>query len=122
MIYEVVDTMRVKTPKGELELKPGQIISLDSLKALKFVEMGKLTPQVTAARFAFLMQCMDSIWDSHALPLYKQGFRMTPAIKQAEVAVERLQEEVFQGKATLEDFRTAVEELITQIKKVNLVN
>ena len=122
MIYTVVEQIKVKTPQGEAELYPQQLINIDPSKAQKLVEMGKLTPHVTEGRCASLTQCMDAIWDHHALPLYRQGFRMTPAIERAEKEVERLQAEVVQGKHTLEEYRTAVTELSSQIRKVNLVN
>jgi len=122
MIYEVMQTLRVRTPKGETELTAGQMISLDSFRAQKLVEIGKLIPYVSQTRCASLTQCMDAIWETHALTPYKQGFRMTPAIERAEKEVERLQAELIQGKATLEVFSNAMQEVLSQIRKVNLVN
>jgi len=44
MKYQILEAFKVKTSQGEMELQPGQIIALQSEKALKLLSEGKITP------------------------------------------------------------------------------
>ena len=44
MKCEVLSPMKVKTPNGELQLEPGQIINLPSAKAIEPICSGKVKP------------------------------------------------------------------------------
>lgn len=44
MKYQVLDTFKVKTSTGEMELQAGQIITLPYDKALRLLNEGKITP------------------------------------------------------------------------------
>ncbi|MGQ9571049.1 MAG: hypothetical protein ACUVUQ_09475 [Thermodesulfovibrionales bacterium] len=44
MTYQVLDTFRVKTSRGEIELQQGQVITLPHDKAIKLLNEGKITP------------------------------------------------------------------------------
>jgi hypothetical protein len=44
MKYQVLDILKVKTPRGEIELQPGQLINLEPEKAITQIEIGKIKP------------------------------------------------------------------------------
>jgi len=44
MKYSVLETIRLKTPKGEIILHPGQITALKSEVAIRLINEGKITP------------------------------------------------------------------------------
>lgn len=44
MKYQVLDSLKVKTQQGEIELQPGQVIILPENKAIKLIEAGKINP------------------------------------------------------------------------------
>jgi len=44
MKYQVLDSLKVKTPQGEMQLKAGQVITLQEDKAIKLIEAGKINP------------------------------------------------------------------------------
>ena len=49
MRYEVVIPFTVKTKQGDLNLHPGQVVTLEEVKAKKLIEDGKLTPLFSEA-------------------------------------------------------------------------
>lgn len=49
MKYIVLDSFKAQTKQGEIELQPGQIITLPTDKALKLLNEGKITPVERAA-------------------------------------------------------------------------
>ena len=44
MRYEVIETLKLNTPSGLLEISPGQNVLLEPERALRLVEVGKLKP------------------------------------------------------------------------------
>lgn len=44
MKHQVLETFRVKTSQGELELQTGQVITLPEDKAISLIEAGKVRP------------------------------------------------------------------------------
>jgi len=44
MKYQVLDTFKVKTSQGEMELQPGQIITLAHDKAIRLLNEDKIKP------------------------------------------------------------------------------
>jgi hypothetical protein len=44
MKYRVLETIRFKTPKGDIELHPGQVTVLHSDVAIRLISEGKITP------------------------------------------------------------------------------
>lgn len=46
MKYQVLGRLKAKTSQGHVELSPGQIITLESEKAIKLVETGKIKPLI----------------------------------------------------------------------------
>ena len=44
MKYQVLESFKVKTKQGEMELQPGQIITLPRDKVIKLLGEGKITP------------------------------------------------------------------------------
>lgn len=44
MKYRVLETIRLKTPKGEIELHPGQVTALHSDVAIRLISEGRITP------------------------------------------------------------------------------
>lgn len=117
MIYEVIEAIRVRTPKGDTDLTAGQLINIEPCKAQRLVETGKLKPRLTEARKDSLIMCMEAVWDADAMPLYRQGFKLTPEITKAEDEVTRIQGLVQQGLARLSDHEGAVKKLISAIKR-----
>lgn len=45
MRYQVLEPIKVRTSKGEMELQPGQLITLSPDKAVKLIDRGKILPE-----------------------------------------------------------------------------
>jgi hypothetical protein len=73
MRYQVSDTFKVKTSKGEMELKTGQVITLPHDKAIKLLIEGKITPieRVAYKVYSEILQAylwvVDTDEDMHSL-------------------------------------------------------
>lgn len=79
MRYQVLEPFRVKTSQqGEIELQPGQIITLPKDKAIRLLNDGKITPieKVTYKVYSEVLGCylwvVDTNEDMHTL--MSQGF------------------------------------------------
>jgi len=111
MTYEVLKEIRVKTVQGETVLSSGNLINLDELRASKLIAAGKLKPialiYLREERRQSLLDCMTATWETISKTHFKTGYKLTPEVKKAELMIEKLQAEVFEGKAKLEDFRKA---------------
>lgn len=44
MRYQVVESFRLRTPQGEMGLKPVQIVNLSNTLAIKLIQKGRVTP------------------------------------------------------------------------------
>lgn len=44
MRYAILDPFKIKTTQGEMQLQPGQVITLPQDKALKLLNEGKIKP------------------------------------------------------------------------------
>lgn len=73
MKYQVLDTFKVKTSTGEMELQTGQIITLPHDKALRLLNEGKITPieKVAFKVYSEILQAYlwvaDTDQDMHSL-------------------------------------------------------
>jgi len=113
MIYQVLTEIRVKTRQGEALLTSGSMIRLDPAKASPLIESGKIKPLksqktlMTEARRESLLDCMIATWETISRPYFKTGYKLTSEVEKAESVIVRVQSEVLEGKAKLEDFRNA---------------
>ena len=112
MTYQVLTEIRVKTRQGETVLTQGSMIRLDPAKATPLIESRKIKPlefltSMTATRRETLLACMIATWETISRPYLKTGYKLTSEVKEAESVIEKLQYEVLEGKAKLEDFRNA---------------
>lgn len=73
MKYQVLELFKVKTSQGEMELQPGQIITLPKDKAIKLLNEGKITPieKVAYRVYSEILQAhlwvVDTVEDMHSL-------------------------------------------------------
>ena len=61
MIYQVLSAMRVTTLNGEIEIEPGQIISISPEKAIPFIKQGRVIPLSSKDPYACLKEMLDRI-------------------------------------------------------------
>lgn len=82
MKYQVLDPFKVKTSQGEMELQPGQIITLQTEKAVKLLNEGRITPVQRVAYKVYSEVLQSYLWivdtdkDMHSL----RGQNVTEAI------------------------------------------
>lgn len=111
MQYEAIETIRLKTRTGPLELFPGQRILLEPERALRLVEVGKLKPVEPEPNIedycALCSQAIERIHNDY----YPQAFGWMEWVKehkpelweQIEEAEQKLGSPIEQG-ITLEQF------------------
>jgi hypothetical protein len=58
MKYKVLDSFKAQTDRGEMELQPGQVITLLQERAIRLLNEGKITPleRVTYKVFSEILQ------------------------------------------------------------------
>jgi hypothetical protein len=87
MKYEVKENIRIKTSKTEMELLPGQIVTLPHDKAMQLLNEGRITPleMVAYKVYSEALECnlwvVDTDKDMHTLR--EQGIK-TPVYLIAE--------------------------------------
>ena len=64
MKYQVLDTFTVKTSQGEIELQPGQVITLPHETAIKLLNEGKITPVEKVAYKVYSEILQAHLWVS----------------------------------------------------------
>ena len=62
MKYEVRELFKVKTSQAEIELQPGQVISLIDERAFKLLSGGKITPVEKIAYKVYSQILQDYLW------------------------------------------------------------
>ncbi len=62
MKYQVLETIRLKTPKGETELRLGQVIDLRSDVAIRLINKGKINPIGKVAYEIHSKILDDNLW------------------------------------------------------------
>jgi hypothetical protein len=63
----------------------------------------------TAERRRSLLDCLSATWETLSSAYFQTGYFATPEIRKAEKHIEDIQAKVLDAKATLSDFRKAVE-------------
>jgi hypothetical protein len=81
MKCRVLETIRLKTPKGEVELHPGQVTALQSDVAIRFISEGKITPIGEVAYKIYSKILGDYLWivasDRDLQDLVDEGIKET---------------------------------------------
>ncbi len=73
MKYKVLDSLKAQTTQGEMELQPGQVITLPHDKAIRLLNEGKITPieKVAYKVYSEILQAylwvVDTDEDMHSL-------------------------------------------------------
>ncbi len=81
MKYRVSEAIRLKTPKGEIELHPGQVTALHSDVAFRLISEGKITPIGEVAYKIHSKILGDDLWivpsDRELQDLVDEGIKET---------------------------------------------
>jgi hypothetical protein len=81
MKCRVLETIRLKTPKGEIELHPGQVTALHSDVAIGLISVGKITPIGEVAYKIHSKILGDDLWivasDRELQDLVDEGIKET---------------------------------------------
>ena len=64
MIYQVMEPLKVKTPKGEMKLNPGQVINMDPGKANKLIEKRRIKVMDGSSQYKEMLSRIDKIYRS----------------------------------------------------------
>jgi len=107
-VKPLIDELRKHKTEAVNILKARSIISRKAITPNALLTTIWANPYAQAtmeARRESLLECMTATWETIANPTYKKGFEMTPEIKAVEMTIGRIQAQVLEGKAKLEDFR-----------------
>lgn len=108
MRYQVIKDLRIKTPTGEREFHPGQVITLPEDKATSLIEAGK----VKEVSGAILWDTLSKLY----LATLEQIGRAYPGpaiwdnsgVREAEDRLNEVWLASMRGEAILEDFKSAL--------------
>ena len=116
MRYEVIETLKLNTPSGLLEISPGQTVLLQPERALRLVEVGKLKPlePETADIDEYCALCSEAVRHIDA-DYYPRAYgwiswlknHKPPLWKEIEEAERNLEPPIDKG-ITLEQFSTLI--------------
>lgn len=108
MKYQVLTSMTVMTPKGIMEIQPGQIISFSPEKAKSYIEKGKIKPQEDPFEEMFKKAIaeLNKRWvDGTFVYLQAHQPNLYQEINRAESKVDHVWLSGREGRATLDEFR-----------------
>lgn len=79
MKYKVLDSFKAQTLKGEMEIEPGQVITLPHDKAVRLLNEGKITPIEKVAYKVYSEVLQAHLWvvktDQDMYSLRSQGMK-----------------------------------------------
>ena len=100
MKFQVVETFKLKTPKEEIELQPGQIISLPNSLANTLIEKGRVIPLESLFVSSWLDKLSDSereiFQERSAIMEYDGG--LPRELAEIEAIKRIIQERIISGK------------------------
>ncbi|HYA14681.1 MAG TPA: hypothetical protein VEF33_10130 [Syntrophales bacterium] len=103
-----VDTTHVVTEVGLVGLTK-LYIDAGSPNEKSKGKLAKRKMVYTIERRQSLSDCMSATWEVITRPYFQNGYYPTPKIEKIEEKIVDLQAKVLNGKASLSDFRSAVE-------------
>ncbi|MGO9136572.1 MAG: hypothetical protein ACLP9S_04240 [Syntrophales bacterium] len=73
------------------------------------IRWAKRKSKYTAERNESLLDCLSATWEAISKAYFQTGYFVTPGIRKSEMQLEEIQAKVLDGRASLSDFRKAVE-------------
>ena len=109
MNYQIIEPFRVKTLKGEIELKAGQTIILPEDKATLLLEQGRIRP--VSQNIPIPFDTLKNLYmDTFNRVGWAMGLLARPGVIQAEGRLNQVWLDCMEGKASFEDFKTTLTE------------
>lgn len=109
MKLAVMENLKRKLPDGSMqELRAGQVVEVKNVASVyTLIAGGKLRPLDEVDDPA---PVLEKIWLTISAPYFRRGYPLTREVLHAEDRIAEVQQAVFRGEMTPDDFRRAVSE------------